>query len=67
MQYARRLISCPVVRLRATIILAPNQLRSRMQAYTDPIMTGMFVTTVFSALTNREYRFVTALRNLSFS
>ena len=52
MQYVRRLISCPVVRLPATIMCPPIQLIRRMQLYTTAVISGLFQESFSSALTN---------------
>ena len=50
-QYARRLISSPVVRESTTIIFAPNQLKRMIQVYTVNIISGALKMTLFSAFT----------------
>ena len=51
-QYASRLIISPVVRLPTTIILAPSHEINRIQPYTVTCISGILMTTSFSALRN---------------
>ncbi len=52
MQYASRLIISPVVRPPATIDFAPSHEISRIQPYTVTIISGILMTTSFSAFKN---------------
>ena len=61
------LINCPVVRASCTIMCAPVQLISRIQAYTVKFITGLFQMTMLSALQNILYRLPLAVLNFSTS
>ncbi len=51
-QYVSRLIISPVVSPPATIVFAPSHDISKMQLYTVACISGMLMTTSFSAFKN---------------
>ena len=66
-QYVSKLISSPVVSTFWTIICAPIQLIMIIHVYTVNIISGIFITTIDSALTHMSYNFLFALSNLLIS